>query len=169
MNYLMILLRLIHIIGGVFWVGAALLLQFFVAPAVAANPEAGQKLMGQMMGKARLSARMAAAGGATVLAGAIMYWLDSDGFTSAWTRSGPGIGFGLGAVFGIIGLILGVMVGRSNAAMMQLGGQIKGKPSAEQVAQMGALQKQSQSLGWANSISLILAVVLMATARYFSF
>lgn len=96
MNILMIVLRLLHILAGVLWVGAALVNAFFLSPTVAATDDAGQKVMAHLMGEARLSARITLASYITVLAGAALYWIDSQGLSSAWISSGPGIGFALG-------------------------------------------------------------------------
>jgi hypothetical protein len=41
MIYLIWLLRIIHIVGGVFWVGGSLIMTFFVAPTLAATGENG--------------------------------------------------------------------------------------------------------------------------------
>ncbi len=37
MNIVMLILRLVHIFGGVFWVGAALMMGFFVSPTAGAT------------------------------------------------------------------------------------------------------------------------------------
>ena len=37
MNTLVLILRLVHIVAGVFWVGSAMLSAFFITPAVAAT------------------------------------------------------------------------------------------------------------------------------------
>ena len=100
MNILVIVLRLIHVLGGVFWVGSALVNAFFLAPAVAATGEAGQKMMGFMITKAHFSVRITVAAILTVLAGLALYWHDSGGLTSGWTTSAAGLGFGLGGLSG---------------------------------------------------------------------
>ncbi|MGE5251660.1 MAG: hypothetical protein ACM3QS_15770 [Bacteroidota bacterium] len=169
MNYLVILLRLLHVLGGVFWVGTVLALGLFVGPAAAANPQAGQAMMQYLVGKARISTWISAAAGVTMLAGAILYWLDSDGFRSAWTTSGPGIGFALGAIAAAIGMALGVQVGRANKSLGSLATQIKGQPSAEQAAELAALRAKLARLTPPNVIFLVLAAVLMAVARYLNF
>jgi uncharacterized membrane protein len=46
MIYLIWLLRIIHIVAGVFWVGGTLIMTFFVAPAIGATGESGQKFVG---------------------------------------------------------------------------------------------------------------------------
>ena len=41
MIYLIWLLRIIHIVGGVLWVGGTLIMTFFIGPAVSATADAG--------------------------------------------------------------------------------------------------------------------------------
>ena len=114
MNFLVIVLRLLHIISGVFWVGAALMLTFFISPTVGATKEAGQGFMRHFMGNTKFNLAMWTSAITTVVAGAILYWIDSNGFTSAWTDSGPGIGFGVAAVFALLGLIVGIFQGSNS-------------------------------------------------------
>src|SRR5512132_3321008 len=96
MTYLIWLLRIIHIVGGIVWVGGTLIMTFFIAPTVGATAEAGQRFVGHLMNNLKFSNRMAAASGSTILAGFILYWIDSQGFTSPWMTSGAGRGFGIG-------------------------------------------------------------------------
>ena len=42
MTYLIWLLRIIHIVGGVFWVGGTLIMTFFIGPTIGATAEACQ-------------------------------------------------------------------------------------------------------------------------------
>lgn len=169
MNYWLIFLRLVHIFAGVFWVGAALAMNFFVNPAVRATAETGQKFMGYLLTQSRFTAAMIVAGFATVMAGATLYWIDSDGFTSAWMMAGPGIGFGVGATFAVVGLIYGIMIPRAGAAMGRLAAQFKGAPTPDQQAQMATLSKRMATVSNVNIVCLIIATVLMATARYLRF
>jgi uncharacterized membrane protein len=166
LNVLILVLRLVHIVAGVFWVGGALLITFFLTPAVGAAGEAGQKVMQQLVGKVQLTARMTAASVLTVLAGAILYWIDSHGFTSPWTTSGAGLGFGIGAVFALIGFGFGAMVGRTAKAIAKVAAQAGGKPGPDQLSRMQALQQKMGMYGLISSTTLIVAVVCMATARY---
>lgn len=169
MNYLSLVLRLVHIIGGIVWVGGALMMNFFVAPSLRATGDAGKQFAGHLMSKTRFSSIMTICAYATVVAGFLLYGMDSQWFTSAWQSSGTGIGFGIGALFALAGLITGIMNGNNNRKMAQLGAQIQGKPTSEQAALLGAIQKQQ---GWVipvNTYSLILAVFFMAIARYLVF
>ncbi|MFH1183791.1 MAG: hypothetical protein V1755_01980 [Chloroflexota bacterium] len=169
MNALLIILRLIHIVGGVLWVGTALLNTFFLAPTVAATAEAGQKFMGHLVTKARLTARVTLASYLTLLSGACLYWIDSQGFTSAWQSSGPGVGFGLGAAAGFIGLGFGQLVGKNATLVARLAGQTEGTPSLDQSAAIQKAQTRMTSAGRISTSFLIVSLVLMATARYWHF
>lgn len=166
MNYLIWVLRLIHIVGGVFWLGSAFTMFFLVGPAVQAAGEGGMKVMQYMMTKARASQRIMAAAILTVLSGGWLYWIDSDGFSSGWTRSGAGLGFGLGGILALIGLGFGMQVGRNSRALAGLAGGMQGPPSEEQRRQIEAIQKRADGLSKISSLALLLALACMATARY---
>jgi uncharacterized membrane protein len=165
MTYLVWLLRIIHIVGGVFWVGGTLIMTFFIGPTVGATAEAGQRFIGHLMNNLKFSNRMSAAAGLTVLAGLILFGLDARA-GSAWVRSGMGVGLSIGAAFALVGLITGIMIGRSAKAMADLGSKIQGKPSAEQVAQLQNIGKQQATISRISATCLIIAVTFMAVARY---
>jgi len=165
MIYLIWLLRIVHIVGGVIWVGGTLTMTFFIGPSIGATGEAGQKFVVHLMNNLKFSNRMSAAAGLTVLAGIILYALDARA-GAAWQRSGMGIGLSIGAVFAIIGFIFGILIGRTTNAMARLGTQFQGKPTSDQMNQMQAIRKQQALYSNISAAALILAVVFMATARY---
>ena len=169
MDFLVIVLRLLHIISGVLWVGAGLIMFFFIGPTLGATAEAGQKFAQHLMTQTRFTAVVTVSAILTVLAGGSLYWIDSGGLTSAWMHSGAGLGFGIGAFFALIGFIFGMMVGNTNGALAKLGAQIQGKPTPEQMAQIGILRKRLSVVSPINAYSLILATLLMAIARYLHF
>ena len=148
MPYLIWLLRLIHIGAGVFWVGGALAMNLFVAPTLRATGDAGRQFAGHLMGQTRFSAMMTYSAIASIVAGFLLYGIDSNWFTSDWQSSGPGIGFGIGALFALIGMVTGIMNGNNNRAMGRLGAQVQGRPTPAQAAQLAAIQKQQ---GWLKS------------------
>lgn len=166
MNILVIVLRLLHVLGGVLWVGAALVNTFYLSPTVAALGDTGQKFMAHLAGKARLTQGITLASYVTVLAGAALYWIDSQGFASAWLTSGPGIGFGLGALASIIGFGLGQIVGKNAVAIGRIAAQMQGPPTPDQAAGLQQARTKMDSAGRISTGMLILALVLMATARY---
>ena len=149
MNHLMVILRVIHILAGVFWVGAMLTTTYYLKQSTDAAS------------RRRLATAMTAAGILNVLAGYAMYWLDSDGFSSAWTHSDPGIGFAIGGAFGLLGLILRILANRKVKTLSRSGNE----PSENLVGHEQKLAHLDMFNVWA----LLIAVVFMAAARYLVF
>lgn len=169
MNYLMLILRLTHIFAGVFWVGATLATTFYLRPILETTGDAEQKVLQHLNKNARLVTAMTAAGILTVLAGYSMYWLDSDGFSSPWTHSGPGIGFAIGGAAGLLGLIFRILANRNMAVLRRLDAKLKEQPIKERPQKLAALLRTQALLDRLNTWSLIIAVIFMATARYLVF
>ena len=160
--YLVWLLRIIHIVAGVVWVGGTLIMTFFIGPTVGATGEAGQKFVGHLMSNLKFSNRMAAASGLTILAGFILYFRGG----AALMESRFGIGLGIGALFALIGFVSGMFIGRTIKAMAELGAQMQGKPTPDQLKEMQALQRRQATVSMISTISVLLATVFMAIARY---
>lgn len=169
MNILVVILRLLHIIAAVIWGGGALIMEFFIGRAIMATGTSGQQFVQHLMNKIRMHRFMTVAALVTVLAGSVLYWLDSDGFSSAWVRSSAGIGFGVGAGFGLIAFVFGAIFGSSNAKLAEIGAQVQGKPTDEQLSRIQALQKRIRTVSPIHTYSMILAMIFMATARYLVF
>jgi len=169
MNIYLLILRLVHIIAGIIWGGGALIMEFFISRTIAETGETGQKFVQHLMNKVRFHTFMTVMAFSTILAGALLYWHDSAGFSSAWMNSSAGIGFGIGAVFGLIAFVFGAIFGASNAKLGEVGSQIQGKPTAEQLAQIQAVQKRIKAVSPIHVYSMILAIIFMAIARYFVF
>jgi uncharacterized membrane protein len=169
MYILIIILRLLHIMGGVLWVGGAVAVNFFVGPTIGATGDSGRQFAGYLMNKTRFTAAMTGGALVTVVAGFLLYGIDSAWFSSAWQSSGPGIGFAIGAFFALIGLVTGILNGNNNRAMGRIGAQVQGKPTEEQAARLGSIRKQQAWVVPVNSYSLLLAVFFMAIARYLRF
>lgn len=168
MNFYMIVLRLIHIMGGVFWVGAAWMLAGFIQPtAKAAGPDAA-KFMQRLM-QSRLSILISVSAVLTVVSGALLY---DRVFGTQWrlmvTRAG--IGFSLGALAGFIALgIGGGVISPASARMSRLNREIQAAgqpPTPEQMALMGQLQARIASATLWSAIISGIALFFMAIARY---
>ena len=168
MNILIVVLRLIHIIGGVFWVGTALIMAFFITPSIQVTAEAGQRFLGHLITKTPLGPIHGLSAILTVLAGVSLYWIDSQGFTSDWMTSASGLGFGIGGIFGFFGVITSI-VHALNLRSLAGATQSQGKPTPEQMDKIQATQKRLGVIGRVDSIVLLLALSFMATARYWRF
>lgn len=159
------ILRVAHIVAGILWAGGALALTLFVAPTMSATGDAGKQFAGHLITKTRFSAYMMVTGLTTVLAGSVLYGIDSNWFQSAWMRTPTGIGFGIGAVAGILAFIFGYLLGNVNQALAALGAQIQGKPTTEQMSAMQALVKKQTMMSQGNLIFMLIAILMMAVAR----
>lgn len=170
MNALMVFFRIVHVFAGVFWVGSAAVYLGFIEPSAHATaPESG-KFMQHFMERRRYSLAMSIVTTLTVVSGAWLYWQDSGGFQLAWLISGPGLGFGIGALAALVSYIIGIVVigpvGKRISALGEAMQSAGGPPSAEQLAEMGKAQRAMSSvLRWDFGL-LTIALLTMATARY---
>ena len=168
----MALLRLIHIVAGVFWVGGILFLARFLFPtALALGPAAGP-VMDHLNRVLRLSQNLLGAGVVTVLAGFTLYWRDAVGSGAGWMASPTARVFGAGGLFAILAIVIGVTVNMPTAmrlsalmASIQASG---GPPSPEQRAMQQALQARLGVAVRVVAALLVLATAAMAVARYVS-
>jgi len=171
--YLLILLRLTHVVAGILWGGAAVYYLFFVKPSVKAIGPAGPQFMQNLAQRRKLPLFMIGTSLLTVMAGGILYWFSSGGFSAAWIVSGPGIGFTLGSLAALIAFLVGGLgIGPTSAKMGALGGQIATSGSGPTPEQAGAMQAMEKRLNFAEQVDfvmLVIAMLTMATARYWTF
>jgi len=171
--YLLNVLRLVHIFAGALWVGAAIFYLFFVKPAVKAIGPAGPQFMQNLAERRKLPAFMISISLLTVLAGGILYLNSSGGFNLAWVKTGTGIGFTLGSLAALVAFFVGNFgIGPTSAKMGTIGQAIAqngGKPTPEQINTVQALEKQLNRFEQIDFWMLVIAMLTMATARYWSF
>lgn len=169
MALLIALLRLIHILAGILWVGFAAFLPFYLVPALAeAGPEAG-KIMGALQRRGLMTALPALAG-LNMLAGLGLFWAVSGG-SAEYFRTPMSHTLILGALFAVAAYVLGMRVGRPSilraTAMMQA---LSPSATPEERASVAAAaaklrQRGSRAAGIAAGL-LLLAAACMAVARY---
>src|SRR3981081_3466794 len=110
----LLILRLVHLLGGIFWVGSTLLTTFFLLPAMATiGPSAGEVFAA--IQRRKLSAFLFAASLLTVASGLRLLWITSGGMSSAYFATAPGVGFATAGTSAILALILGMAVSRPAA------------------------------------------------------
>jgi hypothetical protein len=165
---LTIVLRLIHILGGIFWVGTMLLLAGFLLPTVRAVGRDGGRFMQLLMQQHRLQFYLGLAAGLTVLSGLIMYIRMVVVTHGTWAGSRPGIAYGVGAVAAILAAAIGGGIGSSSGRKMLALGQAIGSagPSAEQQAELSRLQSRMAFGARFGATLLVVAAGAMAIARY---
>jgi hypothetical protein len=166
----MVVLRVVHILAGVFWVGAALTTLLFIQPTAREVGPAAAPFMTHLAGRKRLIDFVLSAAGLTVLAGLLMYWRVSGGLDGDWLTSAPGISLTVGALCAIAAFSLGLSVVRPTImATLAIGRDVAasgGPPTPEQAAELQALQKRGKAVGQVIVPLLVFAVIGMAAARY---
>jgi len=166
----LLVLRLFHIVLGVFSVGATVFITYFLIPSIRATGPAGGAVM-QRLTSRQMHLWLMGASMLTVLSGIGLYWHNSAGFSSsAWLGSGPGRTFGFGAVVALVAIVIGMAVnGRTAkqlgdlAARIQAGGR---PPSPDEAAAMQRLQDRLAKGAVLAAMLLLLATGAMAAARY---
>src|SRR5437899_11671186 len=97
-NVTMVVLRLIHILSGIFWVGTTFFLVGFLQPGVAQSGPEGGRFAQRLMSQKRFQAAMSVAAGLPTLSGPVVNGRSSRGFQHAGVASGPGAGLALGGL-----------------------------------------------------------------------
>lgn len=169
-NLLIIVLRLIHLIAGVFWAGTVMAIAWFLLPAAQAIGQPGAAFMQQLMFRQRLRPFVLGAMLLTILSGLGMYgWMamETDG---SWASSKTAMVLGIGAIAAIIaGGIGSGVTGRLGKRTMALSSAIQasgGPPTKAQKVEMETLQRKIRTSFRVVALLVLIAVIAMATARY---
>jgi uncharacterized membrane protein len=167
-----LVLRLIHIGAGAFWVGAVFTFFLFVQPAaVAVGPEA-TKFTYQLLHHRRLSAVILAAALTTVLAGIWLLVITSNGLDPGLLFDVSRLGYTVGGVAAILTLGIGglYVYPRTNVVERTIG-QILAEgrpPTPEEQQTLARVGGEARRAGWLVIAGLTVAVAAMATARFWS-
>lgn len=167
---LIIFLRLIHILGGVFWVGTVFVIAWFLIPSNRATGQAGIVVMQEVMVRRKLSIYLMIAMGLTILSGLAMYARMMMTTHGAWGSTMMAKVIGFGALCGIVGGAIGGSVSKAaGLKMAAIGNAIQASgqpPTAAQTAEIEALQDKMQKVMGYVAALLVIAVAAMASARY---
>ena len=165
-----ILLRLVHILSGIFWVGTALFTAFYLLPAMAsAGPAAGPVMASFQRRKLYTVLPLMAL--LTMLSGARLMQIVSGGFQPAYFRSLSGRTFAGAAVAAIIAFIISLAVARPAALRAgALGAQLaETQDQAARATLMTQLEgaRKKSAIGTLAAVALlVIAAGGMAIARY---
>ena len=165
-----LILRVVHILLGVFWAGAVFTVALFIQPAIAASGPEGGKVMGALV-KRRLLDIVPGAALGTILSGLWLYSRDSSGFQGEWMGSRMGMALGTGAVLALVGFVIGVFVMRASTlkamALGQSAAQLTDAAAREAaMGQVQVLRRRAALAGRTVAVLLAVTVLTMAVARY---
>jgi len=164
-----LLLRLIHILAGIFWVGAIFLIAGFLLPTARATGRDGGRFMQHMMLQRRLPLFLGIAGLLTVLSGFTMYGRLVAATNGAWASTPPAMAYGAGGIAAVLGALVGGLVsGRAARRMAAIGQSAaqKGGPSTEQQAEIERLQGRMVLGSRLVAALLAFSAGTMAVGRY---
>jgi hypothetical protein len=157
-------------VAGAFWIGAAFTTFGFLEPTMTKLGADGQKFAEEMMARRRFPTIVFWSTVVAVAAGLILYWRDSGGLQLGWITSPPGIGFTIGALAAIVVFILGPTVLLPNFAKLgAIGSRLAAEqrpPTPEEGAELHRAQETLKVTGRIDFALLGVAIICMATARY---
>ena len=169
----LIILRLVHVIASVCWAGGGFIFFLFIEPTAKALAPTGMQFVEYMVTKRRFSIFMVISSTLTLLSGALLLWQYASGRWLDYVSTGPGLGFTLGSVVGMIVYFIGMLgVNPRAVKMAKISQEIQaagGPPTPEQGAILHKLDREMSTLNVADFALVALSLVLMATARYWMF
>jgi uncharacterized membrane protein len=166
----LIILRLIHILFGAFWVGTATFMAFFLIPSLRGDPQTLGKV-GQAMNARGVHKWLGIAAVLTLLSGLWMLWIVSGGDIATYARTRHGHGFTTAGGLAILAFLGGLFFARpAGLKAGELGAKLAAAtdPAEKQrlAAEVAAMGKRAGIAGAIVVSLLILAVAGMAVSRY---
>ncbi|MGH7427366.1 MAG: hypothetical protein ACREMW_14145 [Gemmatimonadales bacterium] len=161
MHVELIVLRLLHVALGAFWVGSALFVAIFLGPSVRAAGPAGAEVMKRLMER-RFSPIIILVAAVTVLSGFRLYWLMSGGFDPVWIGTPMGLAYTIGGIAALVGFGIGVTVTLPAARRLGVVMQTMQGPTPE----LAALSKRMATGARWTAALLAISLIMMAVARY---
>ena len=166
----LIVLRLLHILGAIFWLGSGLFVAFFLMPAVKPGTPAFAEVMGGLQ-RRRLFTAMPIAAIVTMLSGLRLMMILSDNFSQAWFELASGRMYAAAGATSVVAFVISLVVSRpaavrSGQLMAQRAAAKNDAERAELDASLARLKRRSAVAGGIAMASLIFAACGMAVARY---
>ena len=168
-QWLVISLRVIHIMTGAAWVGSAFLLMgFFIPTARKLGAVEGTSYLNRFLDHAWFSRYISSVEGLAVLTGLILFWNASGGLQSAWLTSPTGLGFAIGGAAAIIALGISVPISATLSKLYYLGEEITSRPDGghERDSAFDEWHSRLARLGTVYVVLLAIALAAMASAQY---
>jgi hypothetical protein len=170
MDVLHAVLRLVHIVCGVFWVGFAVFVPFYLAPAMQDVGPDGGKVMVALQ-KRGLMTVLPVLALLTLLSGAWLYWRDSGGRLHQFAQTGFGMTLFLGAIAAIAAYTIGMTYSRpailkATALMQSAAGAASDEERGRIMQQVAVFRTRGANGTRIVAVLLVLATAAMALARF---
>lgn len=170
MNTLIIVLRLLHIVSGAFWVGSIVLAVLFIEPTAKAFGATGERFLAYALFRMRLLPILVGAATVAIGTGAALYWIASGGLLVEWITTATGLGFTAGALAALAAYAIALIVLKPQ--FDRLATLLDDPPASEVEAPSSPAEpemNEARVRRWSliQVSLLLLAIAAMATARYF--
>jgi hypothetical protein len=170
MHAIMIALRMVHIVTGVFWAGAVIFINLLLLPSIGAAGPAGGRVMTELKQR-RQHAVLFWTSSLAVLSGFALLWIDSGGFSHDWFRAPIGIALSFGGLAALTGFAVGLVGVRPMAIRLEEVQSEMARATTDALRQsyvprLGELRGRLTVLGRLATGCVSIAVVAMAVARY---
>lgn len=168
----MIVFRILHIAAGVAWAGSVFLFVVLIQPSAAAIGPAAGPFMMELLGKRKLVSWLLSLAGSTIVAGLFLYWKDWHDYAGLgdFVSSRYGFALTLGAAAAIGAFLIGLFGTRPNVArLLALAARAatsEGGPPPEVAQEISNVQARLKVLARTALALIVVAVLAMATARY---
>jgi hypothetical protein len=165
-----LILRLVHIVSGALWVGAAVFSGVFLSPVLARMGPAAGPVMAGLQAR-RMFVFLPVIALLTIISGLRLIWIMSGGFTPDYFRTAGGAGYASAGALAILTFVLGITVSRPLGERMgALAGEIaRTTDEATKAAlarELAALQRRMGAVGGVITVMLVASAAGMAVARY---
>ena len=155
MDWELIVLRVVHVGSAMAWFGGAIIGRFFLFPTAQALGPAALPFMEHLTKRRRIGVFFPIVAALTVLAGAALYWRDSDGLDPAWIATPHGLAFTVGGLAAIVAFVGGlILIGPSVAAQTAVQNELAASGGAPTEGQRARLERADRRMRLANRIDL---------------
>jgi hypothetical protein len=169
MDPVLIILRIVHVGGGVFWAGAILFVVLFLEPAVGEAGPDGAKVM-QALRKRRYLEVVPTVAFFTLVSGYLLYWPIFGRLHPGPGASGAELALAAGGLASLVAFVIGVTLLRPSALRIgALGTEMARAPAerkTELQAEIGRLRGRMRRSGRWVAALLGVAILAMAVGRY---
>ena len=170
MDILRIVLRLIHIFAGVFWVGGVWMLTTYIGSTARALGKDAAPFMQHFTLRSGFQRAISIAAGLSLLSGLSLYW---ENFGNAIViNTGRGLALTFGGAAGIVAFFIGIFViGRTTNKIRTLADSMAasgGPPSKDNLGMMQTMQEKVASAGALTAVFMVLALIGMTLSEHFA-
>ena len=163
----LLLLRLVHVLGGVFWVGSGIFTAFFLLPAMAPTGPAAGQIMANLAQR-RLFVVLPTVAVLTMLSGLRLMMITAAG-RSDYFASRSGMTYSISATAAVVGFFLSLLIARPGSVRIgMLSQQAAADPASRErvAAEIAVIQRRVKNSSVLAVALLIFAAAGMAVARY---